>query len=137
MRSPHRRRSAHGAITAEVAFVLPVLLAVLALGLWLVGTVITNIRCLDAARDTARAAARGEPLETARQLGQRTAPPGATITITQTGSTIRVLVKARPPTPPGLLKALPHPTPEATATLETEPSTITPPPVFATTPTNG
>lgn len=133
----HGRRSDHGAITAEVAFVLPVLLAVLAMGLWLVGTVITNIRCIDAARDTARAAARGEPLEAARQVGQRTAPQGATITITQTGSTIHVQVESRPTTPPGLLGALPHPTSQATATIETEPSTAALPPALANTPTNG
>ena len=103
-----------------MAFVLPVLLVVLAFGLWLVGTVITNIRCIDAARDTARAVARGEPLESARQIGQRTAPSGATITITQTGSTIHVQVTATPATPPGVLQALPHPSSQATATVQAE-----------------
>jgi hypothetical protein len=97
------------------------MLAVLAAGLWLVGTVITNIRCIDAARDTARAVARGEPTEAARRLGLRTAPSDATITITQTDSTIHVQVIARSATPPGVLRALPNPTAQATATVQTEP----------------
>ncbi|WP_433014388.1 TadE family type IV pilus minor pilin [Kribbella sp. CA-294648] len=120
---PTQRRHNHrGSATAEVAFVIPVLLAVLAAGLWLVGTVITNIRCIDAARDTARAVARGEPTEAARQLGERTAPSGATITITQTDSTIHVQVIATSATPPGVLRALPNPTAQATATVQTEPT---------------
>jgi Flp pilus assembly protein TadG len=122
MSTRHRLRSDHGAITAEAALVLPVLLAFLALGLWVVGTVITNIRCIDAARDTARAAARGESVESARQLGQRTAPRGATITITQTGSTIHVQVTAAPASPPGVLRALPQPNARATAVVQAEQS---------------
>ncbi len=117
----HHRRTQRGSVTAEVAFVLPVMLAFLAAGLWLVGTVITNIRCIDAARDTARAVARGEPAEAARQLGLRTAPSDATITITQIDSTIHVEVIARSVTPPGVLRALPNPTAQATATVQTEP----------------
>jgi Flp pilus assembly protein TadG len=116
-----RTRNDQGSVTAEAAFVFPVLFAVLALGLWLIGTVITNIRCIDAARDTARAVARGESLDSARQLGERAAPQGATITITRQDDTIRVEVTATPPKPHGLLAALPHPPPKATATLQTEP----------------
>lgn len=119
----HQRvRPEKGAITAEVAFVLPVLLAVLAIGLWLVGTVITNIRCIDAARDTARAVARGESAENARHLGQRTAPSGATITITHQDATIHVEVVVLTSKPPGLLAALPRPSPRATATIQGEPA---------------
>jgi hypothetical protein len=99
-----------------------VLLAVLAVGLWLVGTVITNIRCIDAARDTARAVARGESIERARQIGQRSAPPGATITITHQDVTIQVEVVVTSSKPPGLLAALPRPAPRATATLQAEPA---------------
>ncbi|NEA35611.1 TadE family protein [Streptomyces sp. SID13031] len=115
------RRSDRGAVTAEVAFVLPVLLAVLAVGLWLVGTVITNIRCIDAARDTARAVARGESVESAKQVGQRTAPLGATITVTRRDQTIQVEVVAVAPQRSGLLAALPQSSPRATATIQAEP----------------
>jgi Flp pilus assembly protein TadG len=117
-----RTRDEDGSVTAEAAFVFPVLLAVLALGLWLVGTVVTNVRCIDAARDTARAVARGESLESARELGARAAPPGATITITREDETIHVEVTATPSEPRGLLAALPHPTPKATAIIQTEPA---------------
>ncbi|MEV6411697.1 TadE family type IV pilus minor pilin [Kribbella sp. NPDC051718] len=117
-----RTRDEHGSVTAEAAFVFPVLLAVLALGLWLVGTVITNVRCIDAARDTARAVARGESVESARRLGERAAPPGATITITRQDVTIHVEVAATPSKPRGLLAALPHPNPKATAIIQAEPA---------------
>lgn len=116
-----RTRDERGSVTAEAAFVFPVLLAVLALGLWLVGTVITNVRCIDAARDTARAVARGEPLDSARQLGERASPPGASITITRQDLTIHVEVTATPPKPRDLLAAFPHPTPKATAVIQIEP----------------
>ncbi|WBQ04909.1 TadE family type IV pilus minor pilin [Kribbella sp. CA-293567] len=119
-RSHSRARSDRGAITAEAAFVLPVLLALLAFGLWLVGVVVTNIRCIDAARDTARAAARGESIESARQLGQRSAPKGAAITINQTGSTIHVRVAAAPAAAPGVLRSLPQLDIHADATIHAE-----------------
>ncbi len=54
------KRTQRGAVTAEVAIALPVLLTLLFLGIWLIGVVTTNIRCIDAARDVARAVARGE-----------------------------------------------------------------------------
>lgn len=114
-------RDEHGSVTAEVAFVLPVLLAVLAVGLWLVGTVITNIRCIDAARDTARAVARGESAESARQIGLRSAPSGSTITVTHQDQTIQVEVVANSSQRAGLLAALPRPSPRATATIQAEP----------------
>ncbi len=121
-RTKHHPRNPHeaGAVTAEVALVLPVLLVVVLLGLWAVGAVVTNIRCIDAARDTARAVARGEPAESARQIGQRSAPEDAAIEIIQKGNDIHVAVSATHDWP--LLNGLLSLPAEANATIQSEPT---------------
>jgi len=117
-----RTRTQRGAVTAEVAIALPVLLTLLFLGIWLIGVVTTNIRCIDAARDVARAVARGESPAAAQELGRRTAPDNATITITRTDSDIHVRVTATPEGNAPLLAALPATPITAEATLQSEPS---------------
>jgi hypothetical protein len=87
-------RQDRGAITAETAIVLPVLVVLLLVGLWAVGVVVANIRCVDAARDVARAVARGEPGDVARRIGERSAPPGAVVGISRDGADVRVVVDA-------------------------------------------
>ena len=118
-----RRHGDHGTVTAEVAILLPVLVGVMILGLSMVGVVTANIRCIDAARDAARATARGEPLASAEDLGQRAAPPDSTITITQQDAEVHVLVTSKPhlslPVVGGLLE-IPV---RAEATVQTEPGT--------------
>jgi hypothetical protein len=87
-------RRDRGAVTAETAIVLPVLVVLLLVGLWAVGVVVANIRCVDAARDVARAVARGEPGDVAQRIGERSAPPGAVIGISRDGADVRVVVNA-------------------------------------------
>ena len=66
-----------GVVTAETAMVLP-LLAMVALGLgWLLALAATQVRVVDAARETARAAARDDGETSAVALGHRVAPEGA------------------------------------------------------------
>jgi Flp pilus assembly protein TadG len=117
-----RKRRERGAVIAEVAIVLPVLLSVVFIGVWWIGIIMVNIQCIDAARDVARATARGESPEAAREIGRRTAPANATIEIHQTGTDIHVTVIARPGTNAPLLAALPAPTVKAEATLQAEPT---------------
>jgi Flp pilus assembly protein TadG len=83
-----------GAVTAETAIVLPVLVVLLLVGLWAVGVVVANIRCVDAARDVARAVARGEPSDVAKRIGERSAPAGAVVGISRDGTDVRVVVDA-------------------------------------------
>ena len=90
----HNERRDRGAVTAEMAIVLPVLVVLLLVGLWAVGVVVANIRCVDAARDVARAVARGEPGDVAQRIGERSAPPGAVIGISRHGTDVRVVVDA-------------------------------------------
>jgi hypothetical protein len=114
--------SDRGAVTAELAITLPVLLSLLLLGIWSIGMVVLNIQCIDAARDVARAVARGEPPDEAKAIGHRTIPTGE-ITITREGSDIHVTVTAAPSHKPPLLSALAPSHLTAHATLQSEPTT--------------
>jgi len=93
-------------VTAETAVVLPVLLALTLLLLWVLSLGISQVRCLDAAREAARLAARGD-VEQARAVAAQAAPDRATIVIVETDGlvTVTVSVAARPDVP--LLVQLP------------------------------
>ena len=117
-----RRRGERGAVTAEMALVLPVLVSVLLLGIWSIGLVVLNIRCIDAARDVARAVARGETVDQAKAIGHRTVPTG-TIVITREASDIKVVVTAVPAHAPPLLGVFSPASLTATAILQAEPET--------------
>jgi Flp pilus assembly protein TadG len=84
-----------GMVTAETAIVLPVLLLVLAGAVAAVTVVGAQLRCVDAAREGARAAARGEPGAVVTQLSRGAAPEGAVTTVTTDGEQIQVTVSAR------------------------------------------
>jgi hypothetical protein len=114
--------SDRGAVTAELAITLPVLLSLLLLGIWSIGLVVLNIQCIDAARDVARAVARGEPPGEAKAIGHRTIPTGE-ITITREGADIHVTVTAVPTHKPPLLSALTPSHLTAHAILQSEPTT--------------
>jgi hypothetical protein len=87
----------------------------LLVGLTAVNGVTTKLRCVDAAREAALAAARGEPGGSA---GQRSAPPGAVVTVTVDGDWVVVTVRA----PVRAVGApLPRLTAEATAVAAVEP----------------
>ena len=79
-------------VTAETAVVLPVLMVVLAAAVAAVTVVGAQLRCVDAAREGARAAARGEV--TAAELAGRAAPGGAVIAVKVAGDEVRVTVSA-------------------------------------------
>lgn len=81
-----------GSVTAETAVVLPVIAVMLLAATWAVGVVVTHIRCLDAARDTARAVARGEPPDEAEQLGRRSAPSGSSVDVSRSGDDVTAVV---------------------------------------------
>jgi Flp pilus assembly protein TadG len=89
-----------GMVTAETAVVLPVLLLVLAAAVAAVTLVGAQLRCVDAAREGARAAARGESSAQVTALVNRAAPDGAVTTVTSEGDEVRVTVST-PITPLG------------------------------------
>jgi len=81
-------------VTAETAVVLPVLLLVLAGAVAAVTVVGAQLRCVDAAREGARAAARGEEIAAVTALVSRAAPDGATTAVDVGSEQVRVTVVA-------------------------------------------
>jgi hypothetical protein len=76
----------------ELAAAIPVVVFLLTAGLAGVSAVTTQLRCVDAAREAARAAARGDPQAVAS--GQRVAPPDASVAVTRSGDVVRASVSA-------------------------------------------
>lgn len=116
-----RRRNETGAVTAEAAVVVPVLLLV-TIGLtWLVALGVTQVLVVDAARETARAVARGEQVGTGIDLGLRVAPDDARISVLDEGETILVTVEAPVRGPGGIFAFLPTHRVSARAVAAQEP----------------
>ncbi len=82
-------------VTAETAVVLPVLLLVLAGAVAAVVVVGAQLRCVDAAREGARAAARGESSAVVASLAERAGPDGARVATAVSGEQVTVTVTAR------------------------------------------
>jgi Flp pilus assembly protein TadG len=82
------RESDRGAVTAELAMGLPLLLAVTVGLVWLLSVGAAQIRTVDAARETARAVARGDDVGTAVATGRRVAPDGAELSVSRGGGQV-------------------------------------------------
>lgn len=78
--------------TAEMAVVLPTLMALVLLACGLVATCQSALRCEDAARLAARSVARGDDPDTAAALARADAPAHATVSVTRAGGEVRVRV---------------------------------------------
>jgi len=106
-----------GMVTAETAVVLPVLVFVLAAALAAVSVVTAQLRCTDAAREGARAAARGESEGAIAQIVASSAPEGSAVSVSEEGDTVTVEVSAAVALFPGLGPAMTV-SDSATAALE-------------------
>lgn len=84
-------------VTAETAIVLPVLLLVLASAVAAVTVVAAQLRCVDAVREGARAAARGEDVATVRAVVLRAAPEGMAVSVTRVDDDVRVGISGSVP----------------------------------------
>lgn len=91
---PSRRFDDVGMVTAETAVVLPVLVFILAAALAAVSVVTAQMRCTDAAREGARAAARGESDAAVGQIAASSAPAGSAVSVSRDGDTVTVEVSA-------------------------------------------
>ncbi len=89
---PHARDD--GSVTAEAAMVLPVLLAVLAMGVWVLAVVSAQLRCTDGAGVGARAAARGDDRAAVLAVAAAEAPDGAVVVVRGGTDTVEVEVRA-------------------------------------------
>lgn len=115
-----RRRSDDGYVTAEAAVVLPALVVLLGACLWAIAVAGAQVRCVDAARDAARAAARGEPDSAVAAAAKEAGPPGCDVEVTHEGDHVVVTVRARVGPATGALAAIPAPIAQATAVAESE-----------------
>ncbi|OLR89725.1 TadE family type IV pilus minor pilin [Actinokineospora bangkokensis] len=93
-------RGDRGAVTVEAAIALGAVVMVLALVLTGIAAVTEQVRCVDAAREAARLAARGEP-ERGQAAAAAIAPDGAEVTVTRSGDEITATVRV--PAAAGLL----------------------------------
>lgn len=82
-----------GAVTVEAALALTSLVVVVVLAVGAVLTAAGQLQCIDAAREAARLAARGE-LQRAREVASELAPDGAQVDVTVEGDEVRVAVEA-------------------------------------------
>ncbi|WP_141014752.1 TadE family type IV pilus minor pilin [Nocardioides sambongensis] len=102
-RRQSRSTAERGAVTAELVVGLPVLLAV-TLGLvWLLAVGAAQIRTVDAAREAARAVARGDDPGAATAAGERVAPDGVSISVTSDGEHVVAVAAGRMDGPGGVL----------------------------------
>ena len=107
-------------MTAEAAAVLPLLVAFVLGLVWLVGLAGAQVRVVDAARETARAAARGESDGIAVGHGRRVAPE-ARIAVSRKGDEVVVEAVAEFAGPGGLFAFLPGVELDAEAVAVQEP----------------
>ncbi len=95
MRCPRRSDTDRGSVTVEAAIAVGTLVVVAAAVIAAVATVLASIRCVDAARELARAAARGDA-ERGRTVAARIAPTGARMDLRADGEMVVVVVAAEP-----------------------------------------
>ena len=104
--------------TAEFAVAIPAVIVVVVLALAAISTVSDQVRCIDAARATARLLARGDPTDSALTEGRRLAPGGARFRVGGSGSEVTVTVLAPPRAGLGWLGARAAPGGHAVAARE-------------------
>ncbi len=115
-------RDERGAVTAEAAMALPVLVLFTLAMAWLVSLGVTQVRALDAAREVARAAARSDSSAQAVSLGRRVAPQGSRISVDAGAELVVARVSSPVRGPGGLFGALGAHTVEAEAVAAAEPT---------------
>ena len=91
---PQSRDADRGSVTVEAALALCSLAVVLALAVAAVAAMAASVRCLDAARELARLAARGEP-DRGRAVAADLAPSGAVLVLESVGDTVTAEVSVQ------------------------------------------
>ena len=113
-------RRQRGSVTAEAAIVLPLVAGVALCLMWMISVGIAQVEVVDAARDAARAVARGDDTGHAAAAARATAPSGAEVAISTSGDSAIVTVPARRPAPGWLLIPLPDITVRSTSAVRLE-----------------
>ncbi len=92
--------------TAELAVALPALVVLVAAAMTAVSVLTAQLRCVDAAREGARAAARGEQAAVVRSLAERSGPAGSDVRVATGDREIEVTVTAAADPVGGLLPSI-------------------------------
>lgn len=124
---PHFHHRERGAVTAELALGLPLLLAVTIGLVWLLSVGAGQVRVVDAAREAARGLARGDPEAAAVARAHRVAGEGSRVSTETSGGEVTVTVTRQVGAPGGLFDALPAVELEAEAVASVEQGEGVPP----------
>lgn len=89
-----RAAADRGSVTAEFAVLLPVVVLLLGGVVAVTSTAATHLRCADAARAGARAAALGEPDGEVTAVARRVAGSGAAVAVRRDGGWVEVVVES-------------------------------------------
>ena len=116
------RRDQVGAVTAEAAAVLPVLVAVVLGLVWCLSLVVTQVRVVDGAREVVRVSARGDSTDAAKAAGRRVAPDGAIVHLRRDGDRVVAEIEVEVRGPGGVFRHLPGPTVRSRAVAVAEPT---------------
>lgn len=111
-----------GAVTAELALGLPLLLAITVGMVWLLSVAAAQVQIVDASREAARALARGDDESASLQVARRIAPAGARVTVRRDAGHVVVTTRARVKGPGGLFRGFPAVVLESEATALAESS---------------
>ena len=104
-----------GAVTAELAMALPVLVAVVVGLVWLLAVGAAQVRVVDAAREGARTLSRGDPQSEVVGRVEQVAGEGARASVGLSGGQVTVTVRRYVTGPGGLFAFLPGVEVHATA----------------------
>lgn len=97
-----RRQGERGSVTAELALLLPAVVVILLVCATLGAAAIGQLRCADAARAAARAAAIGEPVTVVEAVARDLAGEDAQVRVDRTGRWVEVTVTRPLPAAPEL-----------------------------------
>jgi Flp pilus assembly protein TadG len=117
-------RNGDGMVTAELAVALPVLFVLLATAIGMLQAVGAELRCADAARLVARAAARGDSITAATAQARAAAPQGAQVSVRRSGDTYVVAVNDAVGVPGPWFGRGPHWSVSATVRAPAEPDSV-------------
>lgn len=120
------RRDERGAVTAELAVAMPTLIAVTIGLVWLLSIGVAQVRTVDAAREAARAVARGDEPAAAIAIGERVAPEGVTVRVVIEGDRVVAHADGRVSGPGGVFGFLPGADLSAEAVAVAEPGGAAP-----------
>jgi TadE-like protein len=119
-RKPFAPPEQRGSVTAEAAIVLPIVAAFALTLVWMLSVGIAHVQAVDAARDGARAIARGEDDVQAIAQAKATAAAGSRVTVERDDGSVTVSVSFVAGAPAWVFVPLPEVTVGSRSTVEVE-----------------